>query len=103
MSLKQTVPEKYKVKSEQNYINGIYIAQPKKRDTIERPPVKVDLSLKVQRQKSIKTMQEQNGGAGVFSIPLQQHYVIPEEWKYDAIPEIYNGKNIADFVDKDIW
>ena len=24
------------------------------------------------------------------------------EWKYDAIPEIMDGKNIADFVDKDI-
>jgi nucleolar GTP-binding protein len=39
----------------------------------------------------------------VFSIPLQEHYVIPEEWKYDVLPEIYNGKNIADFVDPDIW
>lgn len=25
-----------------------------------------------------------------------------EEWKYDMIPEIMDGKNIADFVDKDI-
>ena len=39
----------------------------------------------------------------MFDIPLQEHYVIPEEWKYDAVPEIYNGKNIADFVDADIW
>ncbi len=39
----------------------------------------------------------------MFSIPLQEHYVIPEEWKYDVLPEIYNGKNIADFVDPDIW
>jgi nucleolar GTP-binding protein len=39
----------------------------------------------------------------VFNIPLQEHYVIAEEWKYDAVPEIYNGKNIGDFVDADIW
>lgn len=25
-----------------------------------------------------------------------------EEWKYDFVPEIMDGKNIADFVDKDI-
>lgn len=25
-----------------------------------------------------------------------------EDWKYDVIPEIMDGKNIADFVDKDI-
>jgi nucleolar GTP-binding protein len=24
------------------------------------------------------------------------------EWKYDVIPEIMDGKNIFDFVDKDI-
>jgi nucleolar GTP-binding protein len=25
-----------------------------------------------------------------------------DEWKYDEIPEIMDGKNIADFVDPDI-
>jgi nucleolar GTP-binding protein len=39
----------------------------------------------------------------VFNIPLQEHYVIPENWKYDVVPEFFNGKNIADFVDPDIW
>lgn len=24
------------------------------------------------------------------------------DWKYDVVPEIMDGKNIADFVDKDI-
>ena len=80
----------------------MYVAQPKKRDNIQRPPVEVDLSLKIERP-NIKKLQEQNGGAGVFSIPLQEHYVIPSEWKYDAVPQFYNGKNVADFVDPDIW
>lgn len=25
-----------------------------------------------------------------------------EEWKYDVVPEILDGKNIGDFVDKDV-
>ena len=25
-----------------------------------------------------------------------------EDWKYDIVPEIMDGKNIGDFVDKDI-
>ena len=25
-----------------------------------------------------------------------------DEWKYDVAPEIMDGKNIADYVDKDI-
>ena len=47
LSLKQSVPEKYKIKSEETYLNGLYVAQPKKRDNIERPAVSVDLSLRV--------------------------------------------------------
>ena len=39
----------------------------------------------------------------MFNFPLQEQYILPEEWKYDEIPEIYNGKNIADFVDPEIW
>lgn len=75
---------------------------PKKRDSVDRPPVTVDMSKKVVK-KTLKEIEEENGGAGVFSIPLQEHYVLPEEWKYDIVPEIYNGKNVADFVDADIW
>ena len=48
-------------------------------------------------------MEEEHGGAGVFDFPFQEHYIIPEEWKYDKVPEIFNGKNVADFVDSDIW
>lgn len=102
MVIKQTVPEKYKIRGEDNYLNGMYVAQPKRRDNVERPPVTVDFSQKVERP-NIRKIEEENGGAGVFNIPLQQHYVIAEEWRYDAVPEIYNGKNIADFVDADIW
>lgn len=32
----------------------------------------------------------------------QERYFVKDEYKYDVIPEIYNGKNFADFVDKDI-
>ena len=49
MNIKQTVPEKYKIKAEETYINGMYVAKPKKRDEIERPPVEVDLSQRVER------------------------------------------------------
>ncbi len=102
-NIKLPQPETKVVKSEQNYINGIYVAQPKKRDNISRPSVTVALSKKVPKEKTIRQLEEEQGGAGVFTIPLQEHYVIPQDWKYDIVPEIYNGKNIADFVDPDIW
>lgn len=64
----------------------MYVTQPKKRDDVQRPAVKMDLSKKVQKEKTIRQIEEEQGGAGVFSIPLQEHYVIPEEWKYDVVP-----------------
>jgi nucleolar GTP-binding protein len=33
---------------------------------------------------------------------FNKHYFVKDEWKYDAIPEIIDGKNIADFIDRDI-
>jgi len=44
-----------------------------------------------------------NGGAGVFNYPKNEEFkLLKDEWKYDIVPEIFNGKNIADFVDADI-
>ena len=48
-------------------------------------------------------MQEENGGAGVYSMDLRKIYQLQNpDWKHDVIPEIVNGHNIADFVDLDI-
>ncbi len=49
MNIKQSIPEKYKIKGEEQYLNGMYVSQPKKRDNVERPAVTVDFSMKVER------------------------------------------------------
>ena len=50
-----------------------------------------------------RDLQEEHGGAGVYSRPLQEHWELSKpEWANDMIPEIMDGKNIADFVDPDI-
>ena len=39
----------------------------------------------------------------MFVLCLSEHYDLPNpDEKYDVIPEIWNGKNIADFIDPDI-
>ena len=39
-----------------------------------------------------------------YILDLQKSYVeIPEEERYDAIPEIWEGHNIADYIDPDIF
>ena len=115
-------------KAEQtNVLNRLHVAQPKARDEVERKPYVPEVVRKAQeaakeggeaaasairkkydkddpeRRKTDKDLQEENGGAGVYSIDLKKSYMLDdEEWKYDIIPEIANGKNIADFVDPDI-
>ena len=37
-----------------------------------------------------------------YNFDHQKLYVLSDEEKYDTIPELFNGKNIADFVDADI-
>lgn len=39
----------------------------------------------------------------MYNHPHQEHFKLKkDEWKYDIVPEIFEGKNIADFVDADI-
>eukprot|EP00201_Polytomella_parva_P017223 CAMPEP_0175061054 /NCGR_PEP_ID=MMETSP0052_2-20121109/13375_1 /TAXON_ID=51329 ORGANISM="Polytomella parva, Strain SAG 63-3" /NCGR_SAMPLE_ID=MMETSP0052_2 /ASSEMBLY_ACC=CAM_ASM_000194 /LENGTH=691 /DNA_ID=CAMNT_0016326873 /DNA_START=32 /DNA_END=2107 /DNA_ORIENTATION=- len=56
-----------------------------------------------ERKRTEKDLQEENGGAGVYSADLKKTYLLEDsEWKYDIIPEIMDGHNIIDFVDADI-
>ena len=47
--------------------------------------------------------QEEAGGGGVYSMDMNKLYRLENDaWKYDIIPEIMDGHNIADFIDPDI-
>merc|ERR1712154_713273 len=37
-----------------------------------------------------------------YIVDLQKNYDLPEDQKYDIIPETWQGHNIADFIDPDI-
>jgi len=53
--------------------------------------------------KTEKELQEEAGGAGVYNVDLNKRFLLEnEEWRYDNVPEIFEGKNIADFIDPDI-
>jgi nucleolar GTP-binding protein len=79
------------------------------------------------RRKLERDLEAEGGGPGVFSVDLKSEFEIfyitgnsfiflnmkikyylenyllkNDEWKYDAVPEIMDGKNIIDFVDPDI-
>lgn len=55
------------------------------------------------RRKLERDIEEENGGAGVYNFDMQRDYTLADaEWNHDKIPEVWNGKNIYDFVDPDI-
>ena len=119
------VEQKLKGTKIQSVINKLHLAQPVARDERERPAFippaalekkKFDLN-DPNRPKLAKEIEAEQGGAGVFNVDLKcMLYRFPffltltlvnyqlknEEWKYDKIPEIMDGKNVADFIDPEI-
>jgi nucleolar GTP-binding protein len=54
-------------------------------------------------RKTARDRMWENGGPGVWAPDYREQYDLKDsEWKFDAIPEIMDGKNIADYVDPDI-
>lgn len=99
------VEQKLKSSKMTDILNRIHVAIPKARDQKERPPFipEAVLSRNFESSKILeRDIERDNGGAGVYSMDLKKHYLINNDYKYDVIPEIMNGKNIADFVDPEI-
>ena len=56
-----------------------------------------------QPRQTLKDIQEAKGGAGAFSADLRREWMVKhEDWRYDAVPEIMDGMNVADWIDPDI-
>jgi nucleolar GTP-binding protein len=56
-----------------------------------------------ERRKLARDIEEENGGAGVYNVDLKDKYLLEnDEWKHDKIPEVFDGKNVYDFIDPDI-
>eukprot|EP01054_Gregarina_sp_Poly1_P006231 Gregarina_sp_Poly_1__6230@NODE_32_length_19284_cov_132_623615_g29_i0_p3_GENE_NODE_32_length_19284_cov_132_623615_g29_i0NODE_32_length_19284_cov_132_623615_g29_i0_p3_ORF_typecomplete_len731_score118_62NOG1_N/PF17835_1/1_5e65NOG1/PF06858_14/3_9e26FeoB_N/PF02421_18/2_1e22NOGCT/PF08155_11/3_3e22MMR_HSR1/PF01926_23/3_9e17Ras/PF00071_22/1_9e07RsgA_GTPase/PF03193_16/0_00048RsgA_GTPase/PF03193_16/28AIG1/PF04548_16/6_8e06SRPRB/PF09439_10/1_1e05Arf/PF00025_21/1_7e05MnmE_helical/PF12631_7/4_6e05PduVEutP/PF len=50
-----------------------------------------------------RDLMEEYGGAGVYDIDDRKHWDLENsDWCYDKLPEFYDGKNVADFIDQDI-
>ncbi|KAG6511937.1 nucleolar GTP-binding protein 1-like [Zingiber officinale] len=108
--LNQRVEIKMKSKKINDCLNRFHVAVPKPRDTKERPPCIPQAVIEAratanakEKRKLEKDLEEENGGAGVYSASLRKHYLLAnDEWKEDVMPEILDGHNVYDFVDPDI-
>lgn len=92
-------------KKAESVLNRVHVAQPKM-DRVSRPPIIPDsVKAKLERPegKTMREIQDDNGGAGVWAYPYQEHYQLEDpDWKYDKPPDFFHGKNVADFYDPDI-
>lgn len=86
-----------------NVLNKIHVARPTPRDDVSREAFIPQGVNGPKPSTTMKDIELQNGGPGVFNINLKENYLLEnDEWNNDIIPEILNGRNIADFFDEDI-
>ncbi|KAM5584543.1 nucleolar GTP-binding protein 1-like [Rosa sericea] len=109
--LNQRVELKMKSKKINDCLNRFHVAMPKPRDQKERPPcipqavleAKAKQAAEKEKRTTEKDLEDENGGAGVYSASLKKNYILAhDEWKEDIMPEILDGHNVFDFVDPDI-
>lgn len=97
------------LKTDEDYYRGVRVVQPRVvngsnrgRFIPESVLAEKQSQTKVTRE-TLKDLQEEHGGAGVFTFPWNEHFMLADEaWKYDNVPEVLNGMNIMDYVDPEI-
>ncbi|XP_063931436.1 GTP-binding protein 4-like [Zophobas morio] len=85
-------------------MNQLTVAYPVKRDCLSRPPVvpaTVLNSAPVAKKKTLHQCYIDECEDFYYDL-REEHLMTNEDWRFDNIPEIMDGKNIADFVDPDI-
>jgi nucleolar GTP-binding protein len=92
-------------------LNRLHLSMPKQRDEMERPAFIPDAVLRRREQiaatgaehRLARDIEAENGGAGVYSVDLKKAYFLRDDsWRYDVIPELMDGHNVADFIDPEI-
>jgi len=112
--LEQRVETKIKSKKSSDVLNRLHVAMPAPRDDKVRGPVVPDSVVKSKEmeidthKKEVETGEDPEDNQpfwlrGFNSLEWRKKYKLKDdEWRFDPIPEIIDGKNIADFIDPEI-
>ncbi|KAF3919293.1 hypothetical protein ABW21_db0200263 [Orbilia brochopaga] len=103
------VEQKLKTNRATDILNRIHVAKPIG-GVVREPFIPDAVKNKVKydvndpnRRKLEKDIEAEEGGAGVYNINLKKNYLLEnDDWKFDKIPEVFDGKNVYDFIDPDI-
>ncbi|XP_022225472.1 nucleolar GTP-binding protein 1 [Drosophila obscura] len=109
--LSYRVDQKMRTKKVDNILNRLHVAMPAPRDEKVRAPCIPDQALarleknaeKAERKRKLEKEIEEEMGDD-YTLDLKKNYSeIPEEERYDVIPEFWQGRNISDYIDPDIF
>ncbi|KAH8401296.1 hypothetical protein KR009_004432 [Drosophila setifemur] len=109
--LSYRVDQKMRTKKVDNILNRLHVAMPAPRDEKQREPCIPEQALnrlqqnadKAERKRKLEKEIELEMGDD-YTLDLKKNYSeIPEEERYDVIPEFWEGRNIADYIDPDIF
>ncbi|XP_065185029.1 GTP-binding protein 4-like [Sycon ciliatum] len=102
------VDTKLRGKKGTSITSRLHLAQPAPRDQKQRPPC-IPAAVAAKREAMTtgdksRTLRDEEVDAGEeWVLDLRREYNLKnEEERYDVMPEIIDGKNIADFIDEDI-
>ncbi|XP_034477865.1 nucleolar GTP-binding protein 1 [Drosophila innubila] len=109
--LSYRVDQKMRTKKVDNILNRLHVAMPAPRDEKVRAPcipaqalarLEQNASKAERKRKLEKEIEEEMGDD--YTLDLKKNYEeIPEDERYDVIPEFLEGRNIADYIDADIF
>ncbi|XP_046742226.1 nucleolar GTP-binding protein 1 [Diprion similis] len=108
--LAHRVELKMRTKKMESVLNRLHVAQPTTRDQKARPPCipesilkKKELAAaKTERKRKLEREIEEEMGDD-YVLDLKKNYDIEGDQKYDIIPELWEGHNVADYIDPDIF
>ncbi|XP_043460977.1 nucleolar GTP-binding protein 1 [Leptopilina heterotoma] len=104
------VDQKIKTKKVEGLLNRLHVTQPVPRDNKVRAPCipesvlkkKQAAAEKAERKRKLEREIEEELGDD-YVLDLKKNYDIEGEQKFDIIPEMWEGHNIADYIDPDIF
>merc|ERR1711872_1075641 len=102
----QRVEVKVKSKKVEGVLNRLHVAMPKPRDNVERPPFipeglkekKAAMDLEDAAPRRLQKHIEQEELENYHFDDKALYFSVKDGGKHDIIPEIMNGKNIADYI-----
>ncbi|KAG6803560.1 nucleolar GTP-binding protein 1 [Apis mellifera caucasica] len=104
------VDQKIRTKKVEGLLNRLHVAQPVPRDEKVRAPCIPENVLKKRqkieerskaKRKLEREIEEELGDD--YILDLKKNYDIEGDQKYDVIPEIWEGHNISDYIDPEIF